>query len=1030
VAEGLIVRTLVSGAVLTAFLFCGCNQNTSSQVTASLLAVDDMSLLCVERTGSPGLGRVFIEYGLPLEACVDGTSSNRAMLALATQPETGEVAVLDASSCAQPSYSPQSPCSVNLVDAETAQPGLNFLPVGAQPVGIVSTPGGTASFVAVAEPGKTGIFGLPTSCIGTRERGSEDDAKAVRDLRTWPACRLPSAPGAILLLRDQQLSRGRCDGKADVVAPEDQECPADLTSEERSGRLKLAVTLPDRGEVWTLDAQSILDHEPGTYELCEAEQVVALRNDRPEELTQAVPADLSSEAKVYTDLGGSWVSTPTDLAGDFDALHGEVYVADRTAPLVHKLDTRDVCAISEGEPLYPVSLKEPNAVIATRKVALSPQIDALGRYVYAIEDSGTTSSSSAMVFDVTPGKTQRTPIVLERSQLVPGHVPDRVDISGPASDVDFVYRDPGAPGENGINTSGVMCDPEPSHDSYPGASFRPKTSTGAGPSQMRGLFAVISDFGGALSIVDVEDYDAPCRRPSDSAKTYGEGCASDPWRGTTLNDDDETRVTDEKSCHVFQPHRVRSRNLYTDDVGMPRLRAFPRLRSETGASLLVDRSEQAAGNPRMLATPAPGEVGELTVVSTKYTTDGEDATRLEVDPGVSERNSVLLPTDEPRSYMQHSGLATVTYEGFVGSPVQATLKLVGAGEFERQDANLPANETHVVANVGAGAELCRVGVEDELSMGQRGAGLAATAGGLVADDAAAYALAFGERYADFVELLEPLLSDKHTYWDGVGDSCGEAYRDDGVTGRRACELTFGEKADSQPQRDFRIVRAFDDELVIEPRTFRNSTERQRLLEMAACCFPDAAWIAPRASNQWLYRDATQLQHSIAVGPSGACERSTDKQLSLLNSRAFEVACSGDCDTVGAPYDDEVPVCVLDGQSALSAQPELSACEFKGLTARFAVYRGKQPSRRGMEYSFSVSGGFLPFEIPMNSFADGKYSIPQRLKFVRDVGRLIVTDGGPPSNRDGRPIGFVLLGLETSSGNSGITFSTVNYVFGD
>ncbi len=152
------MRTLVSVAALAALVFCGCNQSNASQVTASLLAVDDMSLLCVERTGSAGSGRLYVERGLPLEACVDGTASGRAMLALATQPETGEVAVLDASSCAQPSYSSQAPCTVTLVDAETSQPGLNFLPIGAQPVGIVSTPGGTASFVAIAEPGKTGIF--------------------------------------------------------------------------------------------------------------------------------------------------------------------------------------------------------------------------------------------------------------------------------------------------------------------------------------------------------------------------------------------------------------------------------------------------------------------------------------------------------------------------------------------------------------------------------------------------------------------------------------------------------------------------------------------------------------------------------------------------------------------------------------------------------------------------------------------------------------------------------------------------------
>lgn len=1023
------MRTFVSVAALTAFVY-GCNQTTSSQVTASLLAVDDMSLLCVERTGSPGLGRVYVRGGLPLEACVGGTSSNRAMLALATQPETGEVAVLDASACAQPSYSSTQPCRVNLVDAETAQPGLNFLPVGAQPVGIVSTPGGTASFVAVAEPGKTGIFGLPTSCIGSRERSDASSAKAVRDIRTWPACRLPSAPGSIILLRDQQLGRGRCDGEADAIPPENQECPADLSVEHRAGRLKLAVTLPDRGEIWTLDAQAILDRAPGSYDLCDVEQVIQLRGERPEQLTQEVPADLSTEAKVYTGMGGNWVSTPTDMAFDFEALHGELYVADRTAPVVHKLDARDVCAIVENEPLYPLSYREPNAVIATRKVALSPQADALGRYVYAIEDSGTSSSSTTMVFDVTPGRTQRTPLVFERTPLIPTRFPDRIDVGGPASDVEFFYRDPGAPDRSGVNTPGVMCDPDPNGDDSLGASFRPRSSSGASPIQMRGLFAMISQYGGSLSIVDVEDYDAPCRRPSNAASTYGDGCASDPWLGTELNDDNVQRVTDEKSCHVIQPHRVRARNMYTEGIGVPALRAFPRLRSETGASLLVDDSAQALGNPRMLATPGADEIGKLIVGSTTYATNLSGVNRLDVDPRASERNSVLLPTDEPRSYINHSGLVTVTYEGLVGSPVQTTLRTIQPGAYGREGADLDRNASYLLVNGGAGAEFCSVGIEDEVAMNQRGRTLASTVTGDVPEDLDAYATAFGNYYADTLELLEPLLSDEHAYWKGKGDSCGKAYRDAGVSGRRACELTFGEQPDNQSQRDFRIVRAFDDELVVEPRTFRSATERARLMEMATCCFPDAAWVVPRASSHWLYRDATALEHSIVVGESGACEVSDDKAVSLRNSRAFEVSCAGDCPKVGAPYANEVPVCVLNGQSPLGVQPELSACEFRGLTARFAVYRGKQRSRRGMEYSYSVTGGFLPFEMPMNSFADGKLSIPQRLHFVRDVGRLIVTDGGPPSNRDGRPIGFVMLGLETSSGAPGITFSTVNYVFGN
>ncbi len=63
-----------------------------------------------------------------------------------------------------------------------------------------------------------------------------------------------------------------------------------------------------------------------------------------------------------------------------------------------------------------------------------------------------------------------------------------------------------------------------------------------------------------------------------------------------------------------------------------------------------------------MATPAEGEVGALTIVTTEYSTN-DQTNPLEVDPGKSEKNSVLLPSGEPRSYAEHSGLATVTYEG-------------------------------------------------------------------------------------------------------------------------------------------------------------------------------------------------------------------------------------------------------------------------------------------------------------------------------------------------------------------------------
>jgi hypothetical protein len=954
---------------------------------------------------------------------------------LATQRETGEIAVLDASSCGYPSANAQSPCSATMVDVETSQPGLNFLPVGAEPVGIVATPGGTASFVAVAEHGKTGIFGLPSACIGQRKRGG-NKPQAIRDIRTWPACRLPVAPSSITLLRDRSGEQARCDGVADADQSE-RECPADLSFEARSGRLKLAVTLPDLGEVWTFDAQEILDRSPGSYSACLPEEKVALRAERPAELIQSLPSDLSSEARSYSGLAAEFVSTPTDMAYDLNANHGQLYVADRTAPVIHVLDTRDACAIDEGEPLYPLSYTEPNEVIATRKVALSPVIDSGARYVYAVEESDRKTAGSLMVFDVSPSGDQRTPVVLDRARLMPEQVPDRVGLGNTeVSDVEFVFRDPEVAGDDGVSISGIRCDPDPAADDSPGALFRPSANgDGAGPGRLRGLFAMAALHNGNLVMIDVDDYDAACRRPAAIARAPGEpGCASDPTQFADteleeLNDDETTRVTDEASCFVVQPHRVRVRTSYTQGTGAPRLRALPRLRSQDGTSLLVDQTPQGLEQPRILAPY--GKDVSLTVGSVTYTTDGEGEEALIADPNLAEGSNLFLPPDEPRSYWRHTGLGAVTYEGALTSPIQSRVTLTRGEDYPRRAlANANSGALYAVLDSGPGSWLCNTGIEDLATMGERAGQMQGTAGVLASDiDPEEYRRGFGQDYGDYVEVIEPLLADTHQYWQGDGAACGEAYRGDAVSGREACELMFGSSAEGRRQRDFRVIRAFDDELLVEPRRYGSEKERTAIIELLGCCFPDATWFVPRASQQWVYREANTLSHDVETGPSGECRRSADPAKDARGFRVFEVSCIGDdCGSVGAPAEDVAPSCVLESSSNQALTALKSPCVYDGLTAQLTVYAGQEPSVRNMEFSWVLSGGFTPFVIPMTSFGDRKQSNPQRLRFVPQVGRLAITDGGPPSGRDNRPLAFVLLGFENAAGGSDITHSSVNYYY--
>src|SRR5260221_3804098 len=224
-----------TGAVTQA----GCNQTSQAVTLRSLESSGRFSFLCV---GTRNPTAPLPEYGprdlddCPDQSPVDG--EERHLISMVTQTTRGEVAMVDLT-------------AGGVIDAERTVPGFNFLPIGAQPTSIVSTPGSRATFVGVAEVGKEGIFALPSSCIlARREEGP------VRDLTTWPACRLPSAPGDMAILIDPpgdpaqpDVYRPRCDEPSAKAEPQAgfPACPADLSMETKpAGRRKLAVALPDR----------------------------------------------------------------------------------------------------------------------------------------------------------------------------------------------------------------------------------------------------------------------------------------------------------------------------------------------------------------------------------------------------------------------------------------------------------------------------------------------------------------------------------------------------------------------------------------------------------------------------------------------------------------------------------------------------------------------------------------------------------------------------------------------------------------
>ncbi|MCE7890837.1 MAG: hypothetical protein DYH12_14270, partial [Sorangiineae bacterium PRO1] len=149
----------------------GCTETPVSLPLRSLERSGEVSFVCATSDG----------VGHDINACpdFDSTENRRHLYALVTQTLRGEVAVVDLS-------------AGKVVDLDSSTPGFSFIPIGENPVDIVSTPGGVASFVGVAEVGKEGIFAIPTSCA----------RPPAHDLTAWPACALPAAPGEMAIVID------------------------------------------------------------------------------------------------------------------------------------------------------------------------------------------------------------------------------------------------------------------------------------------------------------------------------------------------------------------------------------------------------------------------------------------------------------------------------------------------------------------------------------------------------------------------------------------------------------------------------------------------------------------------------------------------------------------------------------------------------------------------------------------------------------------------------------------------------------
>jgi hypothetical protein len=460
-------------------------------------------------------------------------------------------------------------------------------------------------------------------------------------------------------------------------------------------------------------------------------------------------------------------------------------------------------------------------------------------------------------------------------------------------------------------------------------------------------------------------------------------------------------VSAEVSCRSVLPHRARSGFFVSTrtEVGVhaPSLRAFPTL-SARGRGQPADQSPEGKKRPKLLAVPFQDPAGDdagirpVVLVGTTPFRAGGAENELVIDPNEAVLGSVALPYVEPRAYVPQEEV-TVAYEGTLGATRPS-----GFLDFD--------SEAKLLRDGDAG--FCSRGVHDVALTEQFGEERFGLSGEALER--------FSMQHADYVQITAELVDEEDVYWSqGRGAACGGE-------GYAACEDLFGpaDIDELAPARELGVVEAYQDRLVVEPRGSLSASRRADRLEMIDCCFPSGTAYVVRASGHWVVRgSASGFRHRVVPGAEGRCALDCNPRKRFFEGRVFEIATDNcpdadgdgepDC-SVGDGTDDDL-VCVYDATSgAVTSGGRASECIFNTLTARFAVYRGREPSR-GMVFSYQVLGGFAT--LAFNLTQETNRVLPQQLSVLPAVRQIAVVDS--------QDLGLSMLSLDSFDFSAGSPF---------
>lgn len=1091
-----------------------CSQTPTNIPVRTFQQAQRMDVVCIavnkdDGTALPGDALT----PLPADSCAPvPINANAAALpnhlfAVVTQTTPGTLAVVDLTAGTE-------------IDEDNATPGINFIPVGQHPTDVTVSPDGKMTFVSSADPIKPALYGIDNRrLLGTSTGNPANQPLLYTDL---PACSLPQRPDGLVA---QPAPGGGYVLLAMLGAV--GTTPARIAVYDPAPMLRGARIAVDAGaDAGSGDAGAV--DEPGQLTPCTLLGATAGLADSTT-LPSSFPAGSAwADGVPYVEGGvnltgtsptpspvladGSTVCTgpvqPTDGGLPLSvtpavqarpaamALRTDkpfLYVSDGAVPVIHVIEVTDPAHPVEQAPLLATSVRNPSRVVTVGSIAISPTTRDYQRFLYAVDETDGT----VMVFDVTdPVASSHVPMLRPHPELNPFLPPDRLSFSAPVSSVAFVEHDWLLPSQVDSEHyySGILCNPNP--NAHPDS----KTFLGKGayyradqagaiqnsgivedfPSRLRGIFGFATLTNGTIVPIDVDDWDAPCRRPDPmtdgGVPGFGVGSTTGVplWSGqsgvldipqtppTSSSDlgeyhapltyttagglTESAAVTEEAFFPVSAPHRLRSQFLLEDDPNsgnhMPYLLGVPQLFDQNGApvqsgtsapTLLPTLLDPGYYDPSILSNPTEPDPTKRTVASNATTsTTTSDAGGAPVDGGADAGTpGVRISFDDPTAHIDQDW--TVTFEGPLPTTAGVPLDLDTNDGYQTlivATGLLPGGPDAATPPLPPG--FCAWGIED-WSIGSA----RATAAGLSSN--AAFT-------SDYVELADDLLQQGDPYWSQEQNDCwaGTNLSDGSQSMSKladarfnACANIFGAQgvdaggsgvgtlADQYPGRDFPIVQAYDDHLVLgrfgwDPKDKQGEQIANRsvvgpdpsnvpFLKLARCCFHHQASFKVRTGGEWVAvgQNGLGLIHHVQVGPGGACQLSCATSDALKNARAVDLS-------VATPVDPMKPTaCPVKAALDPSAGPGRNAATamrnpmFSFFVAPATGNPGSCPAHtlavRDSQWRFSLRGGFQPLGI---SLTQGNVLgvDPQSMRFIAPFGQLAIVDGAQQ--------GLVLIDLNT------------------